>query len=331
MQYKHVQTIAKPLSRLVQGTMMLSSQKLEWSFALLDAVFELGCTTFDTGHVYGNGDCERTFGRWMHARGVRDQVVIIGKGAHHNIDRQRVTPFDMTSDLYDSLARFKIDSIDLYMLHRDDPSVPVGPLMEGLNEHRHAGRIGAIGASNWTHQRIQEANEYADAHGLVPFVASSPNFTLAEQAESPWPNCVTLSGPAHAAAREWYRARQMPVFAWSSLANGFFSGRLTRENFETVKASLSESTIRAYCHEANFKRLDRTQLLAAQKGMTVPQIALAYVMNQPLNVFALVGCHSGEEFRANLHACELRLPPQELAWLDLSYPKQSGSLSSPSP
>lgn len=328
MRYKHIHGIEKPISCLVQGTMMISSREQDKSFALLDAVFELGCNTFDTGHVYGGGDCERTFGRWLHERGIRDRVVIIGKGAHHNVDRRRVTPFDITADLYDSLARFKVASIDLYMLHRDDPAVPVGPIVEVLNEHLHEGRIHAIGASNWTHQRIQEANEYAQAHGLVPFVASSPNFSLAEQVEEPWPNCVTISGPAGAAAREWYRAQQMPLFTWSSLARGFFSGRLTRGNFDAVKDSLDGSCVRAYCHEANFQRLDRVQILAKEKGVTVPQMALAYVINQPLNIFALVGCETDEEFRANAQACELLLTPPEMAWLDLQIDDREGPVGS---
>ena len=181
MEYGHVQGVDKPVSRLVQGTMMLSSRELEQSFALLDAVYALGCNTFDTAHVYGGGDCERTMGQWVNERKLREKVVIIGKGAHHNQDRKRVTPFDITSDIHDSLARFKFSYIDLYLLHRDDPTVPVGPIVEALNEHKRAGRIRAFGGSNWTHERIREANEYATAHGLTPFAASSPNFSLAEQ------------------------------------------------------------------------------------------------------------------------------------------------------
>src|SRR5690606_6316038 len=118
---------------------------------------------------------------------LRDKVVIVGKGAHLNRDRRRVTPWDITSDLYDSLARFQTDCIDLYLLHRDDPDFPVGPIVEVLNEHLRAGRIGAFGASNWTVERIQAANAYAAEHGLEPFVASSPNLSLADQIKEPWP------------------------------------------------------------------------------------------------------------------------------------------------
>lgn len=317
MRYGHIPGIDKPISRLVQGTVMVGSGELERSFALLDEVYGLGCTTFDTAHVYGNGDCERTVGRWVRERGVREQVVIIGKGAHHSVDRKRVTPFDITADIYDSLARFHFDYIDLYLLHRDDPTVPVGPIIETLNEQQQAGRIRLFGASNWTIERIQEANSYAAAHGLNPFVASSPNFSLAEQIKAPWPDCITISGPTNEPARAWYEQTQMPLFTWSSLAGGFFSGRFKRDNLHTFSDYFDQLCVESYCTEANFQRLDRATLLAKEKGLTLPQIALAYVMNQPLNIWTLVGCQNGQEFAANVAASDVTLSAEEMAWLGL--------------
>lgn len=317
MQYADIKGVDKPVSRLVHGTIMLNSEEEDWSFALLDSVYERGITTFDTGHIYGGGDCERVLGRWMKDRGVRDKLVILGKGAHHNSDRRRVTPFDITADLHDSLARFQIDHIDVYVLHRDDPSVPVGPIVEILNQHIKSGKIGIIGGSNWSHERIQEANAYASEHGLQPFSVSSPNFSLAQQAEPPWAECITISGPENAGVRAWYEESQMPLFTWSSIANGFFSGRLTRANFEEVKDQFDESTIRSYCTSDNFDRLDRAEQLAEEKGLSVPQIALAYVLNQPLNIHALVGARSAEEIESNLQALALELSQDEMNRLDL--------------
>ena len=105
MLYGTLPGINKPISRLVQGTIPIGSTKLDYSFKLLDDVYALGCNTFDTAHVYGSGDNERTFGQWMNDRGLRDKLVILSKGAHHSQDRQRVTPHDITSDIFDSLAR----------------------------------------------------------------------------------------------------------------------------------------------------------------------------------------------------------------------------------
>ena len=115
MQYGQVPGVTKPISRLVQGTVMVGSDHLKESFALLDEIRSLGCTTFDTGHVYGNGDNERTVGHWVRDRGVREDVVIIGKGAHHNRDRQRVTPYDIHADIADSLEKRTFRRLDLFV------------------------------------------------------------------------------------------------------------------------------------------------------------------------------------------------------------------------
>jgi aryl-alcohol dehydrogenase-like predicted oxidoreductase len=314
MIYDSVKGIDKPISRLVQGTVSIDGKNLEKEFALLDAVYALGCNTFDTAHVYSSGGNERAVGEWVRDRGVRENIVMIGKGAHHNSDRKRVTPHDITSDIFDSLARFKFDYIDLYILHRDNPEVPVGPIVEVLNEHHKAGRIKAFGGSNWSHTRIQEANAYAAECGLVPFAVTSPNFSLAIQFKEPWEGCVSISGNQE--AKDFYNREQMPIFAWSSLAGGFFSGRFERNNLNTFDSYFDKLCIHSYCYEENFKRLDRTTELAKQKGLSIPQIAMAYVMNQPLKVFALVGCQNGEEFKANMEAMNLKLTSEEMRYLE---------------
>ncbi len=314
MIYDYVKGIDKPISRLVQGTVMMDGKNLEKEFALLDAVFALGCNTFDTAHVYSSGGNERAVGQWVRDRGLRDKIVMLGKGAHHNSDRKRVTPHDITSDIFDSLARFKFDYIDLYILHRDDVSIPVGPIVEVLNEHHKAGRIKAFGGSNWSHQRIQEANAYAAERGLTPFAVTSPNFSLATQFKEPWDGCISISGNQE--ARSYYQKEQIPIFAWSSLAGGFFSGRFKRDNLASFDGYFDKLCVESYCYEENFQRLDRTEDLAKQKGLSIPQIAMAYVMNQPLKVFALVGCQNADEFKANLDAMNLKLSNEELAFLE---------------
>ena len=318
MRYGTLPGLDKPVSRLVQGTVMVSSAEEARSFRLLDEVFALGCTAFDTAHVYGDGDNERTVGRWVRERGLRDRVVIIAKGAHHNADRKRVTPFDISADLHDSLARFGFDTLDLYVLHRDDPSVPVGPIIEVLNEQQKSGKVRAFGASNWSQARFEEANRYAAEHGLTPFAVSSPNFSLAEQVQEPWPGCVSIGGPSGEAARAWYGRENTPtpLLTWSSLAGGFFSGRFRRDNLDSFTSYLDKLCVSSYCYEENFRRLDRAEQLAADKGVSLPQLALAYVTSQPLDIYALVGCKGGAEFAANLAALSLNLSETERVWLE---------------
>ena len=306
--------IDKPISRIVLGTMILRMERKEESLALLDAAYEHGINTFDTAVGYGGGDAERCIGIWCAERGLRDEIVVLTKGCHHNADRKRVTPFDLASDLHDSLARLKTDCIDLYMLHRDDTSLPVGPIVEALNQHLQAGRIRAFGGSNWTLDRIREAIRYAEEHDLTSFAANSPNYGLAEQVENPWgPGCVSLSGPGKKPERDWHVETQMPVFAYSSLGRGLFSGKVTRENYEDTADSACQ---RAYCHEVNFRRLDRATEMAREKGVSVSQLALAYVLTSRMSTYALVGAANRVEIEQCADARSINLSEAERAWLD---------------
>ena len=226
----------------------------ELSFALLDSIVALGGNTFDTAHVYGlDGAGEKGLGRWMAERGNRDELVIIGKGGIRPSPPApcKVMHSFIDADLYESLARLQTSYIDLYLMHYDDPAAPIGPLMETLNAHLAAGRTRAIGCSNMTHRRFDEANEYADRHGLQPLVASQPQYSLAEQGTTYIPGSVTISGPEHRAARAWYAANQMPVIPYSSLGSGFFSGTLRPGNFAQVKQIMNPTAVRVYACETN--------------------------------------------------------------------------------
>ncbi|TDE14194.1 aldo/keto reductase [Jiangella asiatica] len=304
------------VSRLVQGTMAIDTLAEPAAHALLDGVLDLGCTTFDTAHVYGAGLNERVFGRWVRRRGVRDEVVIIGKGGEPGPDGPRVTPEHIASDLHESLERMGIDHIDLYLLHVDDPAIPVDPIVDALAGHQADGLIAAYGVSNWHHDRIAAALAYAKAVGLPPLVASSVHLSLATWQERPWPGNLSIAGPEHAADRAWYRRTGLPVLSWSSLAGGFFSGRISRRNRHELTEYFDQVCARAYGHERNFARLDRARELGARHGVSAAQVALAWVLAQPLPVAALVGSLDIAEFRANAAAVTLSLSDDELRWLE---------------
>ena len=105
----------------------------------------------------------------------------------------------------------------------------------------------------------------------------------------------------------------MPVFAYSSLGRGFFSGRISREYFHDTA---DEACLNAYCHEINFQRLDRAAILAAEMDLTVAQVAVAYCMNSPMKVFPIIQVDTVEQFEENLRASEVRLSPETLEWLE---------------
>ncbi|MGQ9555930.1 MAG: aldo/keto reductase, partial [Anaerolineae bacterium] len=304
MTYGRVDGVTKPISRLVMGTMVLHQANMPFACALLDHYVELGGNCLDTAYVYNT---EGIVGRWLKLRDNRDSIVLITKGAH----TPYCYPEALTRELLISLERFQTDYTDLYFMHRDNLDVPVGEFVECLNEHKRAGRIHAFGGSNWTIERIQAANDYAHAHGLVGFTASSPNFSLGVWNEPMWAGCVSAVDPA---SRSWYQHSQMPLFAWSSQASGFFTGRYKCD--DRSNPALAD-LVRTWFNEANFRRLERAQQLAADKGVTSAEVALAYVLSQPLNIFALIGPRTLGETRISAQALELTLTAEEMRWLNL--------------
>src|SRR5580700_8868739 len=110
MKFGNVPGVDKPVSRLVHGATGMAQYDDALVHAGLDAAMEFGCNTFDSAHIYYGGAHERALGQWIRDNGVRDKIVILAKGAHHNSDRRRVTPYDIAADLHDTLARLKVDN-----------------------------------------------------------------------------------------------------------------------------------------------------------------------------------------------------------------------------
>ena len=271
--------------------------------------YNSGINFFDTARFYT--DSEEKIGYAL--SDVRDKIYIATKTAAQNAD-------DFWKDLNTSLNNMKTDYIDIYLMHRDNPMVDPGPMVEILNEYHKAGRIGAFGGSNWTHQRIAEANAYASKYGLVPFTVSSPNFGLCNQIDDPWgggPGCVTISGPANEEARAWYRDNHIPVLAYSSLGRGMFAGIVKSNDIEGAKKILDPFAVKGYCYPENFERLARAEQLAAEKNCSVPQIALAWIMNQDFEVFPLVSAKKASRIVSNVQALDITLTKDEAEWLDL--------------
>ncbi len=322
MEYGKVAGIDKPVSRIVFGTDRLWGRLLPWlpdrgrerqAFALLDGAVELGCNSFDTARLYWNS--ERTLGAWIRERRNRDEVVVISKGCHPGLlsKRPRLAPSDVTHDLHASLKALGTDFIDLYLLHYDHPTARIEPVMERLNHHIDEGKIRAIGASNWSHERIAGANALAAGKDLTPFGASSVQFSLAEWTRSPWPGAVTLAGDGGRAARDWYSTHGLPVFAWSSLGRGFFSDHYDPKNPDANRRSRWCAT--HFGTEENIRRLERSRMFAREHGVTAAQVALAYVLCHPLHAFALIGCTTLNKLAENVGALSLQLDEATLHWL----------------
>lgn len=313
MEYISIKGTDRPISRLIKGTDYFRHDNFETVCENLDAFLEIGGNTLDSANVYCGGESEEVIGRYMKLRGNRDRIVILTKGAHHNAEGPRVNKAAIADDIATSLERLQTDHIELYGLHRDDPNVPVHVIIDALNEHIEAGRIGAVGGSNWTWQRLQEANAYAASNGLAGFTFNSPNLSLAKVNEPFWSGCVS----ADTMTCEWHERGQFPLLAWSSQARGFFTGRFSPEAREHA------DIVRVFYNDANWERLRRAEQLAAEKQVTAIQIALAYVINQPFPTCALIGAQNLQELLSCEAGAQIGLSRAELDWLDLTQKSKS--------
>ncbi|GLQ56322.1 aldo/keto reductase [Devosia nitrariae] len=270
---------------------------------LLDGYYEAGGNIFDTAFIYGGGYTEKLLGEWLKNRGVREQSVVIGKGAHSPL----VYPDVISKQLTQSLERLQTDYVDVYFMHRDNPDVPVGEFVDAMDAEVKAGRIrGIFGGSNWTKKRLDEAIAYAEKTGKTKPGALSNNFSLAEMIDPIWAGCVQSSDDEW---RKWLIERQIPNFAWSSQARGFFTDRAGRDKRD------DEEIVRCWYSEANFGRRDRAIEFAKKIGANPIHVALAYVLAQPFPVIPLIGPRRLVELEDSIKAFGIKLTLQDVEWL----------------
>ncbi|MDE2749804.1 MAG: aldo/keto reductase [Chloroflexota bacterium] len=318
MKYAQIPGIDKPISRLLQGSIMLSADDRDGNFRLLDACFENGFNAFDSAHSYGAGLTDTELGAWIQSRGIRDEVAILGKCAHpENGIRDRVRPEYIRRDLAESLERLQTDAVELFLLHRDSREYPVGEIVDVLHEAKEAGQIGVYGGSNWLADRVKAANDYAAANGKTPFTVSSPQFSVAEMVKPAWEGCISVSGAQGEADRAYYKENEISLFTWSSLAGGFMTGKFSRDNLDSFTEYWDTNPIEAYAYENNFKRLDRVIELAADKGLSPAQISVAYVLSNNPRYHAIVANWATEQVPDNAAAADIQLSAAEIAWLEL--------------
>ncbi len=303
MRYARVPGIDKDVSRLVMGS--IAAHTIPQASVLYDEFVERGGNCFDVAYIYNGGMSEKLLGQWMVNRGNREDVVVIGKGAH----TPHCDPESITTQLHVSLDRLQTDYIDQYFMHRDNTDVPVGEFVDVLDEHYRAGRIRAFGGSNWTLRRFDEANEYARANGRHGFTALSNQFSLGRPLEPMWSGCRDVTDPASV---QWLIDTGVALFPFSSQARGFFAGRADPDDRSDA------DLVRCWYSDDNFARLDRVRKVAGDLGVPTAAIALAWVLHQQFAAFPLIGPETMAELRTSLLALTVELTPQQIRWLNLA-------------
>jgi len=297
-----IEGIQKPVSRFVLGS--IGFYGLPHKAMMFDDFFERGGNTFDTSWHYGRGKTDALIGAWLQSRGVREEVVIIGKGAH----TPWCTPHFFRQQLEESLENLQTDYVDIYMLHRDNLDVPVEEWVDALEAERTAGKFQVYGGSNWSRERMQAANEYAKKIGVPGFTVWSNQFSLARMEEPVWTGCLSASQPED---RSFLETHQIHLMPWSSQARGFFSDRSAPDQLNDQLLATS------FYSEANFERKRRCYELAEQLAVKPMTVAAAYVLNQPFPTFPLIGPVAPWEMDESVEALKLKLDAAHRDWLDL--------------
>ncbi len=270
-----------------------------------DAWIEAGGNTFDTAFHYAGGLHEQVLGAWMRDRGIADQVTVTVKGAHSPY----CLPDVIAVQLAQSLDRLGIGKAQIYVMHRDNPAVPVGEFVEAVNREIEAGRIGIWGGSNWTPGRFDKAVGYALSHGLEPPRILNNNLSLAVMQRPVWPGCVSSN---NAETLRWLRDNGVAHMSWSSTARGYFLPEPLR-----LRLAGDDGPEECFGSADNAERRARAERLGAERGVSALNIAAAWVLAQPFPSFALVGTRSPGEIASTLAAAAVRLTPDEVAWLNL--------------
>lgn len=274
------------------------------SFAVLDAYFQAGGNFIDTADIYGRrgpdgiGASERIIGRWIAARGNRDELVIATK-LGMSTDIPGLSPDAIAQSLEGSLQRLGIDTVDLYYAHRDDQDTPLEETLGAFHEHAQAGRIRYAAASNYSAERLREALEIGEREGMAGYVALQPHYNLVERSEYE-PQLMEVCKQAGLSC--------IPYFG---LAQGFLTGKY-RSDGDRVDSPRAAGVRDSYFNERGFAVLDALDEIASAHKSSVAAVALAWLGAQPTVLAPIASATSPEQLADLLDSTKLELAPGEI-------------------
>jgi aryl-alcohol dehydrogenase-like predicted oxidoreductase len=280
----------------------------ERSFAVLDAYVRAGGNFIDTADTYGRagpggaGESERIIGRWMAARGNREELVIATK-VGMSADLPGLSEATIRQGIEGSLARLGIETVDLYYAHRDDPDTPQEETLGAFDALAREGKIRYAAASNYSAARLSEALRIGEREGMARFVALQPHYNLMERAE--------YEGEL-AEVCERNGLACLPFFA---LARGFLTGKYRRDA-KTPAGPRASGVSESYLNERGFAVLDALDQLAGAHATSVAAVALAWLSAQPTVLAPIASATSPEQLAKLLPSVELELSSDELRRLD---------------
>jgi aryl-alcohol dehydrogenase-like predicted oxidoreductase len=314
MEYRKLGRTGLEVSELALGTMQFGwTTDEEAAWAVMDAFLEAGGNLIDSADIYsrwaeGNpgGVAEEMIGRWMKAKGNRQEVVVATKvrgRMWEGPNGEGLSRAHIMRAVEDSLRRLQTDYIDLYQTHWFDEETPIEETMRALDDLVRAGKVRYVGCSNYPAWRLAEALWASDKHGLVSYVSLQPHYSLVhrEEFEREMAQLVGKYG--------------IGVINYSPLAGGFLTGKYRRGE-PPPESARAEGVERRYYNERNFDLLDKMEEIGRAHDKGVLQVALAWLLTNPLVTAPIIGANNVEQLGASLEAVGFRLSEEELGALN---------------
>lgn len=330
MLYRAMKDTDLQLSSICLGTAGFGEKlSRDKAFEILDAYVRQGGNFLDTANVYckwipGLENCsEQILGEWLRSRGAYKNVVVATKGGHYQFDIPgripRVNEADIRKDLEDSLNTLGLNTIDFYWLHRDDETKPMKEIIDILEKLKREGKIRYYGLSNYRTERGEQARSYLQTQGLPGPYAVSNQWSMASinpgKNTNPDPTLVEFTEEEY----RWHCMTEIPSVPFSSTAMGFFEkmkqayvkvkdGKLVSEgNLEAIDPGLRA----AFLNEDNLRKYEGLLKLQRDTGYSLQALSIAYLLNQPFQVFPICGVKNTEQLKDVMEAGEICIEPEE--------------------
>ena len=317
MKYTNLGRSGLKVSRICLGMMSYGDPKWRsWILTeeagrpFVKRALEAGINFFDAADMYSLGVTEQILGRAVRDFAQRDRVVIATKAyfpMSDDVNDRGLSRKHLLSAVERSLERLGTDYIDLYQIHRDDPSTPMEETLRALDDLIRSGKVRYIGASSMAAWQFAKALYLADRHGLTRFVSMQNHYNLVyrEEEREMMPLCCEEG---------------IGVVPWSPLARGFLAGnRRSSDKGETARAQSDKIAHELYYRETDFRIVDRVVALAGQKGVKPAQIALAWLLHQPGVTAPIVGATKMEQLDQAIAALDITLSEEECRNLEELY------------
>jgi aryl-alcohol dehydrogenase-like predicted oxidoreductase len=317
MEYVNLGRTGLKVSRLCLGTMTYGDPSWRsWVLTeeagrpFIKRALEYGINFFDTADMYSMGASEEVLGRAVRDFARRDDVVIATKVFYpmsNDPNDRGLSRKHISASIDASLRRLGTDYVDLYQIHRWDPDTPIEETLLALHDVVRSGKARYIGASSMWAWQFATALHLAERNGWTRFVSMQNHYNLVyrEEEREMLPLC---------------RAEGIGVIPWSPLARGFLAGnRRAADKGDTARAKTDDFAHRLYYADSDFRIVDRVVTLAAGRGVSPAQVALAWVLHQPGVTAPIVGASKMDQLDEAVRALDIKLSPDECASLQELY------------